>query len=343
MSFRVRLHGSEIGFPIAPDQSVLDAALAAGVPLAHNCRSGNCGACLARLHAGEVAYPDGEPDALRGEAADQAVLCQARARSDLVIDARLPEAKADIRVKNLPARVAGLDRLCHDVIRLRLKLPASERLEYRAGQYIEILLRDGRRRAFSIANAPGDDALLELHIRLVPGGSFTEYVFNEMRPKAMIRLEGPFGHFHLREEGDRPVILMGGGTGFAPLKGMIEHAIAAGLNRPMHLFWGARSRRDLYQHGLALAWAERHDWLHYTPVLSDPMELDAWAGETGLVTGAVLARYPDLSDFDLYMSGPPAMVAAARPAFLAHGLPEERLFSDAFEFAADSRPAAGGD
>lgn len=343
MSFRVRLHGSDIGFPIAPDQTVLDAALAAGVPLAHNCRGGNCGACLARIHAGEVRYPNGQPNALLGEAADRTVLCQARACSDLVIEARLPEAEADFQVKSLPARVASLDRLCHDVVRLQLRLPASERLEYRAGQYIEILLRDGRRRAFSIANAPRDDALLELHIRLVPGGSFTEYVFNEMQPKAMVRFEGPFGHFHLREEGDRPIILMGGGTGFAPLKGMIEHAIAAGMTRPVHLFWGARARQDLYQHALALEWAERHDWLHYTPVLSDPREQDAWDGETGLVTGAVLGRYPDLSGFDLYMSGPPAMIAAARPAFLAHGLPEERMFSDAFEFAADSRPASGGD
>lgn len=229
-----------------------------------------------------------------------------------------------------------VEQLSHDVRRLYLKTPDSQRLQFLAGQYIDILLKDGRRRAFSLANAPHDDALLELHIRMIEGGEFTHYVFTELKEKALLRLEGPLGQFYLREDSPRPILMLGGATGFAPLKGMIEHAFHSGIERPIHLYWGVRSRRDLYLHELALAWERQHPNFRYTPVLSEPQPEDEWQGETGLVHTVVLRDHPDLGNFDIYLSGSPAMVYAARDDFLLQGAKTEQLYSDAFEFAYDS-------
>jgi CDP-4-dehydro-6-deoxyglucose reductase len=224
-------------------------------------------------------------------------------------------------------------------MRLKLRLPATERLQFLAGQYIDIILRDGRRRGFSLANAPHDDEFLELHVRHIPGGRFTDQVFGDMKEKTILRFEGPLGTFFLREDSDRPVLLIGGGTGFAPLKSIVDHALHKGIERRIHVFWGARSRKDLYLQELAKSWADDHDNIAYTPVLSEPVPGDNWTGETGLVHEAVCDAYPDLSAHDVYMSGPPAMITAARSAFARRGLPDEQLFFDSFDYAADTRAA----
>ncbi|MFN2308996.1 MAG: CDP-6-deoxy-delta-3,4-glucoseen reductase [Gammaproteobacteria bacterium] len=338
MSFQVQLTPSGRRFTVEPGESVLAAALRQGLVLPYGCRAGSCGSCLATLVAGRIEYQGPPPPALTPEdlQAGRVLPCQAHPQTDLTLEVR-EVAAAQLAIKNLPARVETITPLTHDTLRLRLKLPASERLQFLAGQYIEVLLKDGRRRGFSLANAPHDDALIELHIRLIPGGEFTEYVFREMRPKALLRIEGPLGTFFLREDSPRPVILMGGGTGFAPLKGLLEHAFHVGLDRPLHLFWGVRARRDLYLQGLIGQWCVRHPNFRYTPVLSEPVPEDAWSGETGLVMNAVTRAYPDLRGHDIYMSGPPAMCTAARARFLALGLPVEQMFSDAFEFAAETR------
>jgi len=314
---------------------VLDAALRGGIALPYGCRNGACGACMGRLLHGEVGYEGGLPSALTEaeEQNGQALFCQARPRSELEIEVREAEGARDIQVRTLPCRVVTLDRLAHDVIRLHLKLPDTERLQFLAGQYIEILLKDGRRRAFSLANAPHDDRYLELHVRHVQGGSFTEYVFSQMKAKTLLRFQGPLGSFYLREDSDRPIVLIAGGTGFAPIKGIIEHALAEGITRPMHLYWGVRAHRDLYMDTLARDWATQHENLAYVPVLSEPSPGDGWAGRTGLVHEAVLADFRDLSPYEVYASGPPVMVKTVRETFVPRGLAPEHLFSDAFEFA----------
>jgi len=222
--------------------------------------------------------------------------------------------------------------LTHDVMELTLKLPVTERLQFLAGQYISILLPDGRRRSFSLANAPHDDQLLILHVRHVPGGDFTGYVFDELQEKSILRIEGPLGNFFLHDDSNRPMIFMAGGTGFAPVKSITEHCIAENTNRPIYIYWGARAQRDLYLDDLPRRWAQEYEHIHYTPVLSEPQASDQWQGRTGFVHQAILKDFTDLSSYDIYACGPPAMVEAGHTAFLRHNMDEAHFYSDAFVF-----------
>lgn len=335
MNYKVRLIPSQREFSVAPGESILDAALRQGIALPYGCRSGSCGTCACRLVTGNIDYPEGPPLGLSDEEIEQGLVlaCRAHPQEEIVIEAQELAGLADVVIKTLPARVVKMERMNHDTMRVLLKLPAVERLQFLAGQYIDILLREGGRRSFSLANAPHDDELLELHIRHVPGGEFTTKVFAEMREKALVRLQGPLGSFYLREDSSRPVLLIGGGTGFAPLKAMLEHAFHAGMQRPVHLYWGVRQRRDLYLPGLPEQWAREHANVEYTPVLSDP---DAdWQGRTGWVHDAVIEDHADLAGYDVYMAGPPPMITAAKGEFLAAGLPYQQLFYDSFDFSPD--------
>jgi len=222
------------------------------------------------------------------------------------------------------------------VMRVYLKLPETERLQFLAGQYIDVLMPDNKRRSFSLANAPHDDELLELHIRHIDGGRFTDKLFgHEIGEKSILRIEGPHGQFFLREDSERPIIFVAGGTGFAPIKGIIEHAFAEGVSREMYLYWGVRSRKDLYMLELVNKWVSEHGNFHFVPVLSDPLPDDAWDGRIGYVTDAIMADFDDLSKYDIYAGGAPAMVYAGRDAFVTKGMDQERYYSDAFEIAGD--------
>jgi CDP-4-dehydro-6-deoxyglucose reductase len=218
-------------------------------------------------------------------------------------------------------------------MQMKLSLPAMERLKFHAGQYIEFILSDNSRRAFSLANSPSEDQKLELHLRLVEGGEFTSHVFNEMKEKAMVRIEGPFGTFSIAEKSNKPLILVAGGTGFAPIKSMVEQLIEQGDSRSVHIYWGVRAEADLYLNELAQSWDDKHITIDYKPVLSEVSEDDAWQGRTGFVHESVVNDFRSLAGFDVYMAGPPAMISEAKKAFLEKGLPAEQLFSDSFEFA----------
>ncbi len=340
MPFQIRTDPDNHSFSVEPGETLLAAALRQGIGLPYGCRNGTCGSCAARLISGSVSYPRGKTEGLEGKPAGTCLACQAVPDSDLVIGVSEVERVTEIEVRTLPCRVVSKEALSHDVMRLYLKLPEGQRLQFFAGQYLDFILKDGRKRAFSIANAPHDDELIELHVRHVPHGEFTDYVFESMKEKTILRIQGPLGTFFLREHSDRPVILMGGGTGFAPLKGMIEHAFHVGIERPMQLYWGVRSRRDLYLPELPSAWVRDHPSFRFVPVLSEP---DAdWTGRTGFVHEAVAADHPNMSGFDVYMSGPPVMVEAGRVAFEARGLTLEHMFSDAFEYAADTQAKLRG-
>jgi len=336
MSYQITVQPSGSQFATEADETLLDAALRHGLTLPYGCKDGACGACKGKVLEGQVDHGQAQPHSLKDEekAAGLTLYCCARAQSDLVIECKQLTAASDIPVKTLPARIEKLERLAPDVIDMHLRLPASERLQFWAGQYIDILLKDGRKRSFSLANAPHDDAVLQLHIRYVPGGLFTEQVFNSMKVRDILRFNGPHGTFYLREDSPKPMILLAGGTGFAPIKAIVEHAIAEECQRPMVIYWGARARVDLYQDALPQQWAAAHPNIRYVPVLAAPVADDAWTGRTGFVHHAVMADFPDLSGHQVYACGSPAMIDAARADFTGRcALPEEEFFADVFSFS----------
>ena len=261
--------------------------------------------------------------------------CRAVPLTELVIECREIGAIKDIKIKTLPCRVHKLERVAPDVMIISLKLPANERLQFLAGQYIDILMKNGKRRSFSLANAPHDDELLQLHVRNYPGGTFAEHVFTQMKEKDILRFEGPFGTFFLREDSDKPIIFVASGTGFAPVKSILEHVFhvrnSSSNDRQMVLYWGNRTRPDLYLPNLAGGWQQEHDNFTFIPVLSDPEPPDSWSGRTGLVHQAVMQDFDNLAGYRIYACGAPAMVEAAHRDFTQlRRLPEEEFFSDAF-------------
>ena len=334
MSYHVTLQASGHTFEVEENEFILDAALRQGINFPYGCRSGSCGTCLGQLVSGELDYPEGLPITLMEHEVKEgkAIFCTSIAKSDLIIDVKEVTSALDVEIKMLPARVASLKKLSHDVMEMKLSLPASERLAFRAGQYIEFLLRDKSRRAFSLANAPSNDEFLVLHLRLVEGGKFTQHVFTEMKEKALVRIEGPFGSFFIKETSNLPLLLVAGGTGFAPIKAMLEQLIAEKDLRPVALYWGVKTAQDLYHHELALSLVEQHPALTYIPVLSEAENDVSWKGSKGFVHEAVINDIKNIADFDVYVAGPPVMVSAAKDTFLAKGLPEDQLLFDSFEF-----------
>ena len=339
---RVTLQPGGETFETEADESVLDAAMRSGLNMPHSCRGGSCMSCRARLRSGSVRYPSGLPPALTEAEAEEgyALLCMARPSTDLVIEARPMETPEDVRIRRLPCRVERLEKLSRDVMAVHLKLPAVEPFVFLAGQYIDILLADGRRRSFSIASPPSQGTPLELQVRRVPGGSFTAFVFDELKERALLRMEGPLGGFFLRDDGGEPIVMVAGGTGLAPLQSMLEEGILKGLERPVHLYWGVRTQADLYAAERISRWEQALGGFRYTPVLSEPD--DSWNGRVGWVHEAVLGDYADLSGVAVYASGPPPMIAAVRSSFPGQGLPADRLYFDSFEFAPDTAALAGG-
>ncbi len=337
MGFQVRVEPGGQVFTSSADDTVLDAALRAGIVLPHSCRDGLCGSCRGKVRSGQVEHGDVSPSLLdEGQRArGEALFCRAKARSDLVIEARqLPTLDDAPVLRTLPVRVEKLSFAAPNVIIMNLKLPGGEQLRYLPGQYVEVLLAGGKRRAFSLAGAPHAGACLQLHIRHFPGGLFTDRVFNGMKERDLLRIKGPYGSFFLREDSDKPMLLLARGTGFAPIKAIVEHAIARDLRRPMYFYWGGKQRADLYLYDMAAGWARDYPYFRFTPVLSQAAAGDAWDGRTGLAYQAVLQDFPDLSGFQAYVCGSPNMVIAARREFIARGgLPEEAFFADSFEFS----------
>jgi CDP-4-dehydro-6-deoxyglucose reductase, E3 len=338
MPHRVTIKPSNHAFESQDDETVLEGALREGFVISYGCRNGACGTCKGKVLEGLVDYGKYQEATLpeSEKAQGYALFCQAKPLTDIVIECREVSAVKDIQVRTLPCRVQKMEKLAPDVMRIQLKLPANERLQFLAGQYLDILMRGGMRRSLSMANAPHDDALLELHLRNY-GGPFSQYVFEKMKEKDILRFEGPLGTFFMREDSVKPIVLVASGTGFAPIKAMIEHAIHKGITRPMTLYWGGRRPADIYLDHLPREW-ERDRGIRYVPVLSEAQSEDQWNGCTGFVHRAVMEDFPDLSGYQVYACGAPAMVEAAHRDFTSVcRLPEEEFYSDAFTPAA---PAA---
>jgi len=336
MAHNVTLLPSGHTYAVPSGTTLLQAGLDAGLTLPYGCRNGACGACKSKVTSGQVDHGKPEAHALTEEdcANGYTLTCCAQPITDVVLEVHEVSSQKDIPVRTMPCRVHDLRMAAEDVMVMKLKLPTNERLQFLAGQYIEFLLPDGKRRAFSLANAPHEDDLLELHLRLIPGGSFTAQVFSTMKVKDILRFEGPLGTFRLREESDKPMVMVAGGTGFAPIKALIEHAIHNHIKRPIALYWGAKNRAELYLPELPQQWAAAHSHIGYVPVLSEPTAADAWTGRTGFVHQAVLEDFADLSGYQAYVCGAPVMVEAALRDFVARGLPADEFFADIFSYAA---------
>ena len=333
MSFKTTIQPSKHSFPIEPEETILGAALEHGYVLPYSCRNGACGVCKGKVLEGKVDYGNPQGYALTEEdkAAGMALFCCAKPLSDLVVESHEVSRAQDIPVKMLPCRVEKMVRVADDVMVLSLKLPANERLQFLAGQYIDILQKDDKPRSFSLANAPHDDAFLELHIRNIAGGSFTHHVFNTMKERDIMRIKGPLGTFFLREDSEKPIVFVASGTGFAPVKAIIEHAIKIGFKREMHFYWGVRKVADLYMLDRIKSWEEHG--IKFISVGSD----EQWSGRSGFVHQAVLEDFQDLSQYAVYACGAPVVVEAAHRDFTTQrGLPNDAFYSDAFTFVPKS-------
>ncbi len=318
-----------------PGETILEAGLRAGIALPFECRAGGCGVCKCAVLQGTVDHGAYQQSALTDEErrAGKVLMCCATPLSDLELECENIGATSDIPIRTFMARVTKLEPLAVDVMRVMLNPLDIEPLRFHAGQYINVVLEDRERRAFSFATAPHEAELIELHVKLVPGGAFTTYVFNAMKVGDTLRCEGPLGSFYLREDSDRPIIFVAGSTGFAPVKSMVEYAFHAGLKRPMYLYWGVKSPGDFYMKALAEYWASEHDNFKFIPVVSEPVPEDRWEGRTGPVHEAILQDFPDMAGCEVYACGSVGMVESAHSAFLQKGMAEDRCFSDAFNFA----------
>lgn len=333
MSYQLQILPVGLSCPLLPGQTVLDAALADGLMLKHSCRTGTCGSCKGQVLSGEVEHGDSPLDVLSEAERAQglALFCCARARSDLVINAPEVTELRGISIQQMGVRVASIEKVSHDVAVLRLMLAPGASFDYFPGQYVQVLLKDGSRRSYSMATRSPRENQLELHVRHMPGGVFSGHVFNALQPKAILRMEGPFGSFYLRDS-QRPMILLASGTGFAPVQALLEQLREQGDNqRPVYLYWGGRRREDLYRHEQLLAWEAQLPWLRYTPVLSEPGETCDWQGATGFVHRQVLQDFASLKEFEVYACGAPIVVDSARRDFVeTRALETGNFYADAF-------------
>jgi CDP-4-dehydro-6-deoxyglucose reductase len=339
MTVQISIRPSDHSFGCEPDETVLQAAMRADLMIPYGCRNGACGTCKGRILEGSVDFGAHQPTTLTDDEKRRgiALFCVARPQSDLVIEVREVRRAGDIQIKRLPCRIESIERPVGDVAIVKLKLPSNERLQYLAGQYIDFLLKDGHRRSFSIATPPHADELIELHIRHTPGGLFTDPLFTTYKGREILRFEGPLGSFYLREDTDKPLIFVAGGTGFAPIKAMIEHLLHHRVPREIVLYWGARAQRDLYLPLLPGQWQADNPNFTFIPVLSEPAASDAWPGRLGFVHQAVLDDFRDLSGYQVYACGAPAMIDAARRDFTTlRGLPDAEFYADSFTYAAET-------
>ena len=345
MPFTVTVQPSGRTFSVDRDEPILTAAIRQGVGLPYGCKDGACGSCKCRLLEGRVIHGVHQSKALSAEeeAAGWILTCQAAAQSDVVVEARTVPGAGEFAIRKMPTRVTTITKPAPDVAILQMQLPANDRLQYHAGQYVEFILRDGSRRSYSMANAPHtqeDKPGIELHLRHLPGGKFTDHVFTAMKERDILRMEGPFGSFFLREDSDKPMILLASGTGFAPIKAIIEHLQHGKSQRHAELYWGCRNKTDLYLHDWALNAAASMPNLKYIPVLSEPRPEDAWTGRTGFVHQAVMHDHPSLMNHQVYACGAPIMVDSAKHDFVVKsGLPDDEFYADSFTSEADKHGA----
>ena len=329
---------------VEADETVLEAAIRQGIQLPYGCKNGACGSRKGKVLEGRIEHGDHSQSALStlDETAGATLLCCAHPKSNVLIDVREIQGGGDIPVRKVPCRIQTITYPSDDVAILQLQLPASERFQFLAGQYLEFLLKDNKRRAYSIASAPHQEGPIELHIRHLPGGLFTDPLFGQgadgksIKEKDILRFEGPQGSFFLREDTQKPIIFLASGTGFAPIKSILLHMREKKMEREVYFYWGGRRPKDLYMDALCQEFVGTLPRFHYIPVISDALPEDHWTGRTGFVHRAVMADFPDLSAFQVYACGAPIVIQSAQTDFVEQcGLPEDEFYADSFTSEAD--------
>ena len=343
-SFQITIEPSHRSYTVSKDETLLSGAIRQGINLPYGCKDGACGSCKCQKLSGSVQHGNYQVKALSDDEKAQGMVltCCATATSDVVLASRQVTAVGAYPIKKMPTRIKLLEKKCDDVMRLLLQLPANEPFPFHAGQYIDILLKDGIRRSYSMANAPHLLAAgegMELHIRHMPGGLFTDQVFGSMKERDILRIEGPFGSFYLREESAKPIIMLASGTGFAPVKAILEHMHFKGITRPVTLYLGGRKPADLYMMDWINAQLVKMPNVRFVPVVSDALPEHGWTGRTGLVHLAVLQDVPDLCGYQVYACGSPIVVASAQRDYLQAGLPTDEFYADSFTSEADKATA----
>ncbi len=342
LPFSVTVQPSGRAFSVEPGEAILPAGIRQGIGLPYGCKDGACGSCKCKLLTGTVVHGTHQEKALSAEEekAGFILTCCAVPQTDLLLESRQVTEAGALPIKKMPVRVASMEKKSADVVVMKLQLPANDAFLFRAGQYVEFLLRDGARRSYSMANAPAEGAQMELHIRHMPGGKFTDLVFGSMKEKDILRIEGPYGSFFLREDSEAPIVLLASGTGFAPIKALLEGMQHKGISRQTTLYWGGRRPGDIYLDAWVHDFAAINPWLRYVPVVSDALPEDGWSGRTGFVHRAVLQDHADLSAHQVYACGAPIVVDSAKRDFCGTaGLAEDNFFADAFTSEADKAPS----
>ncbi|MDB5727097.1 MAG: flavin oxidoreductase [Noviherbaspirillum sp.] len=347
MPHNIQIKDHDIAFSCEPNITVLDAALNAGYDIPYSCRTGICGSCRGQIVAGDIKGGTGSGLSEEERRDGHVLLCQARPCSDLTVAVREVHKLDRSAIKTINAKVYRLTRAAHDVTILHLRFPAGVKVKFKAGQYLSVKLDDGSYRHFSMANPPHQNDGVELHIRHVPGGRFSAQVAERLAVGDMLEVSLPYGDFYLREERDAPIVLLAGGTGFAPIKSLVEDAIKRKQTRSMVLYWGARRQEDLYKLDLPQKWATQLPWFRFIPVLSEAGPADGWEGRTGFVHQAVMDDFGSLADLEVYACGAPAMINAARQGFVnERSLDRDAFYCDAFAPSAaagpDTAPLAAG-
>jgi CDP-4-dehydro-6-deoxyglucose reductase, E3 len=337
-NFQVTVQPSGRSFSVNQDEAILPAAIRQGIGMPYGCKDGACGSCKCKKLEGTVVHGAHQSKALspEEEAAGFILTCCGVPQTDIVLESRQVTDESAFPVRKMPSRVISLEKKSHDVMVIKLQLPANDVMRYHAGQYIEFILRDGARRSYSMGNAPQNGPAVELHIRHMPGGKFTDHVFTAMKEKEILRVEGPYGSFYLREDSDKPMILLASGTGFAPIKAVIEYMQFKGIDREATLYWGGRRPADLYLDEWVQGKLAEMPNLKYVPVISNALPEDNWTGRTGFVHKSVMEDFPDLSGHQVYACGAPIVVDSARAEYAAQAkLAPEDFFADSFTTEAD--------
>jgi CDP-4-dehydro-6-deoxyglucose reductase len=322
MTYTITLSPSGHQFSCEDDQELLKAGLEAGFLIPFSCRSGMCLTCRGKVLHGEVDHGDSHVKylSLEDRANGLLLLCSARPRSDLHLQIEETDPNHGNLAKKLPARVIDIKTPAADIKILTLGLPANEPMHFRAGQFIDILVEGGNRRSYSIASVPKAAGVrqIELHIRHLPGGLFTDFVFDRLKLRDILQIEMPLGNCFLREDSKKPMIALASGTGFAPIKSMLQYCVDRHLQRSIHLYWGCRQLADLYELEWVKAFVREHSQIDFIPVLSDALDSDHWSGRTGLVHQFVMQDHPNLLGYEVYACGSPLMVESAREDFSHH-------------------------